>query len=150
MNWEKSFFLGVLASMTILVMAGCGTAVVKTSAVEPIPSVTQQAASSTRQAPLSNTNINGTMAFPPSDNMTGTPPAAPTMDLAVAAAKLGVTDTQLREALGDTQGFPDLAAAAKKLSITEDALRQALGFSNNGTMPGGPPISGTAQASQTK
>jgi hypothetical protein len=150
MNWEKSFFLGVLASMTVLVMAGCGTAVVKTSAVEPVPSVNQQAASSTRQALLPNANINGTLPVPPSNNITGERPAAPTMDLAVAAAKLGVTETQLREALGNTQGFPDLVAAATKLSITEDALRQALGFSNNGTMPGGPPISGTAQASQTK
>lgn len=46
-------------------------------------------------------------------------------DLAAAAARLGITETQLREALGPPP--PDLAAAAARLGITETALRQALG-----------------------
>jgi hypothetical protein len=46
-------------------------------------------------------------------------------DLAVAAAKLGITEDELRRALGPPP--PDLAAAAQKLGISEEQLREALG-----------------------
>lgn len=62
---------------------------------------------------------------PPRD---GPPPAGPPggpPDLAAAALKLGVTEQQLREALGPPP--PNLAAAAARLGISEQTLRQALG-----------------------
>jgi hypothetical protein len=46
-------------------------------------------------------------------------------DLAAAAARLGVSEQALREALGPPP--PDLAAAAVKLGVSEQALREALG-----------------------
>lgn len=46
-------------------------------------------------------------------------------DLAAAAAQLGITEQQLREALGPPP--PNLTSAAAKLGISEEALRQALG-----------------------
>jgi len=51
------------------------------------------------------------------------------IDLATAAAKLGVTEQQLRDALDLGQRRLDLAAAAKKLGISEGSLREALGLS---------------------
>jgi hypothetical protein len=51
-------------------------------------------------------------------------------DLAAAAAKLGVTEQQLRDALGpppQNGQRPDLASAASKLGVTEAQLRAALG-----------------------
>jgi hypothetical protein len=55
----------------------------------------------------------------------GQPPGGPP-DLAAAAARLGISEQQLREALGPPP--PNLAAAAAKLGISEQALRQALGL----------------------
>ena len=56
------------------------------------------------------------------------PAGAP--DLAAAAAVLGVTESQLQEALGDpSQGQPDFAAAAAKLGVTEQELMDALAAS---------------------
>ncbi|MBI2859459.1 MAG: hypothetical protein HYX90_10310 [Chloroflexi bacterium] len=71
-------------------------------------------------------------------------PSLTLMDLAGVAAKLGVTEQQLREALGDIGQKPlDLAAAAKKLGISEQSLREALGLPADGGVPtpgvGGPP-----------
>jgi hypothetical protein len=58
-------------------------------------------------------------------------------DVAGAAVRLGVTEEELRAALGDpNQGPPDLAAAANQLGITVEALQEALG------MPVGAPQSG--------
>jgi hypothetical protein len=45
-------------------------------------------------------------------------------DLAAAAAQLGISEQQLREALGPPP--PDFAAAAQKLGLSEAQLRQAL------------------------
>lgn len=144
MNWEKSLFAAILVGATLSAMAGCSQAEKTVPTTEQTPSATQQAPSTTRQTPLPNASFNGTMPLPPSGNFTGERPPAPTMDLASAAAKLGVIESQLRDALGDMQqGPPDLAAAATKLGVSEEALRQALGFSNiivvsnNGTMPSG-------------
>ena len=64
------------------------------------------------------------------------PGMPPPMDLAIAAAKLGVTEQQLREALGDpSQGPPDLAAAAQQLNVSEESLQEALGLPAEGMMP---------------
>ena len=49
----------------------------------------------------------------------------PRPDLAAAAARLGITETALQQALGPPP--PDLAAAAAKLGVTSAALRAALG-----------------------
>jgi hypothetical protein len=71
--------------------------------------------------------------LPPSDNGGGQnppPPGGPQgnggpPDLARAAAQLGITEQQLREALGPPP--PNFADTAAKLGISEQALRQALG-----------------------
>jgi hypothetical protein len=151
MNWKKSLCVAILTGAALAAMAGCGQVETTIPATVQTTSVTQQStavAVQTQSATKQGTAPTGQM--PPSGvSINGTMPAAPTMDLAAAAAKLGITQVQLSAALGNTQsGFPDLASAATKLGITEDALRQALGFSNNGTMPGGtqqggPPPSGT-------
>lgn len=47
-------------------------------------------------------------------------------DLAAAAKKLGITETQLKDAFNNTMP-PDFTAAAKKLGITEASLKAALG-----------------------
>ena len=54
------------------------------------------------------------------------PMGGPLPDLAAAAAKLGITQTQLEDAFGKTMP-PDLAKAAKALGITEAKLKAALG-----------------------
>jgi len=165
MNWKKAISVAILTGAALAAMVGCsqtgttGNAEVQASAATQAttmpaaqtPPTSQQKTAPTGQMPPSGTSINGTMPLPPSANMTGAPPSATTMDLAAAAAELGITPTQLSEALGNTQqGFPDLAAAAQKLDITETVLREALGFTNNGTMPGGPPPGGADPAVQSK
>lgn len=50
----------------------------------------------------------------------------PMPDLAAAAKKLGITETQLKDAFNNTLP-PDFPSAAKKLGITEAALKAALG-----------------------
>lgn len=52
-------------------------------------------------------------------------PNGPRPDLAAAPAKLGITEQQLRDALGPPP--PNFANAAAKLGITEQQLRAALG-----------------------
>lgn len=53
----------------------------------------------------------------------------PQIDLASAAATLGVSEDALRAALGDpSQGRPDLAAAAAQLGVSEEQLIAALGL----------------------
>jgi hypothetical protein len=59
----------------------------------------------------------------------------PLIDLASAAAQLGVSEQALHDALGDPgQGPPDLAAAAAILGVSEQELIAALGVP-----AGGPP-----------
>lgn len=63
---------------------------------------------------------------PPSGNqLNGNPLNGQRPDLSAAAAKLGITEQKLRDALGPPP--PDLAAAAAKLGITQAQLRAALG-----------------------
>ena len=54
------------------------------------------------------------------------PNMGPMPDLAAAAKKLGITETQLKNAFNNTLP-PDFPSAAKKLGITEAALKAALG-----------------------
>lgn len=58
------------------------------------------------------------------DHLTGE--QTPKIDLASAAVMLGISEAELRTALGPPP--PDLAAAAQKLGITEEALIEALGI----------------------
>lgn len=60
--------------------------------------------------------------FPP-QNFGNPPPRHP--DLAIAARKLGISEQQLREALGPPP--PNLGTAASRLGISERVLRDALG-----------------------
>ena len=55
------------------------------------------------------------------------PNMGPMPDLAAAAMKLGITETQLREAFNN-QLPPDFTSAAKNLGITEAELKAALGI----------------------
>jgi hypothetical protein len=151
MNWKKPICVVILTGAALTAMAGCA----QTGEIATTTTQTTVAAQSTpapsKQTPPAGTSFNGTMPLPPSGNITGERPTAPALDLAAAAAKLGITESQLKEALGDlTQGMTDLAAAAQKLGITEAALREALGFTNNGTMPGGPTSGAAPPAGQTK
>lgn len=149
MDWKKSLIAAILLVATLSAMAGCSQAETTVPAAEQTPSATQQAPPTTRQTPPNGASFNGTMSLPPSGNFTGERPSAPTMDLASTAAKLGITEAQLSEALGNAQqGFMDLAAAAAKLGVSEDALRQALMPSNNSTVPSGPPPAGSGPTSQ--
>lgn len=60
----------------------------------------------------------------------------PNIDLATAAATLGVSEDALAAALGDpSQGRPDIRAAAEILGVSQEALEIALGIP-----VGGPPI----------
>lgn len=70
---------------------------------------------------------NGQQGQPPQggNGQQGQPPQGGRPDLAAAAAKLGISEQALRDALGPPP--PNLEAAAAKLGITVQALRDALG-----------------------
>lgn len=70
---------------------------------------------------------NGQQGQPPQggNGQQGQPPQGGRPDLAAAAAKLGISEQALRDALGPPP--PDLQAAAAKLGITVQALTDALG-----------------------
>ncbi|NLE26705.1 MAG: hypothetical protein GX625_15460 [Clostridiaceae bacterium] len=81
-------------------------------------------------------------SFQPPGNRTGPEQGGrPQMDLASAAAALGVTEEELRAALGEQgQGQNNFAAAAATLGVTEEELMEALGVPEGmgeGGMPGG-------------
>jgi hypothetical protein len=161
MNWKKAISVAILTGAALAAMLGCSQSGTTGTAAVQAPAATQATNVPAAQTPSANQpKAVPDRQMPPSGvSMNGTIPAFPTMNLAAAAVQLGITQSQLNDALGNTQqGLPDLAEAAAKLGITEDALRQALGFSNNGmmpgsnngTMPGGPPPSGTDPAVQSK
>jgi hypothetical protein len=145
MDWKKAIFVVMLGGMIVFSVAGCGQVEEAAPATEqPAPAVEQ--ATPTPDGTTALPTDEGTVPAPPeggpTGNMTGERPPAPVMDLATAAEKLGVTEEQLSEALGDLQpGFSDLAAAAEKLGVSEDSLREALGFPE-GVPVGGPPQGG--------
>jgi hypothetical protein len=140
MNWKKSLCIAILTGAALTALAGCGQTGENAAASVQTSVAAQSTNTPAKQVPPSGMSDNGTRPSLPSGNFTGERPSAQAMDLAAVAAKLGITETQLSEALGNTrQGLSDLAAAAAKLGITENVLREALGFSNNGTMPGSLP-----------
>ncbi|MDD5288368.1 MAG: hypothetical protein PHY28_04580 [Dehalococcoidales bacterium] len=118
MKWKR-YAAGVMFLSVVLVMTGCGTT--KEPAVtSSTPTTADTATSPTAISPQ------------------GERPSMQAIDYAAAAAKLGITEQQLRDALGaDTQQSLDIAAAANKLGITEEALREALGFQWGAQSPGG-------------
>ncbi len=71
-------------------------------------------------------------------------PGGPYLDLTSAAAKLGVTEEALRDALGDrSEGRANSAAAANQLGVTEEELVAALGvLPPEGHPAGNAPASG--------
>lgn len=141
MNWKKSLFAVMTVGMTVLTIVGCSTG-------QQSASTTEQPVSTAEQPSLTP---QGNMPAPPDDGARGNRPTALEMDLAAAAEKLGVTEEQLREALGDMkQGPPDLAAAAEKLGISVDLLQEALGMPAGGSRPGGPPPTGTEPTGQSQ
>lgn len=153
MNWKKSIFVVILSGTTLLATVGCG------NTREPVPATMEQTAPTVEKTtPASGgtmpTPPEGTMPIPPEGVAPGERPPAPAMDLAAAAAKLGATEQQLSEALGDMQqGLSDLAAAAAKLGVSEDSLREALGYSEGapptgGLLPGGTPSAGPGPTGQ--
>ena len=126
MKWKAIILLLLTLGIMVLVVTGCGV------------SGTGETATTSEK-----TSANTVPPFP--DNTRPTPPgvisgdnrAPPSMDLTAAAAKLGVTEAELREAMGGgSQERPDFAAVAEKLGVTEEAIREAFGFSAQGT--GGP------------
>jgi hypothetical protein len=131
MNWRRLLVVVMLLGVTVFAVAGCG----KTEQSEPSAGQTQPAPSDT----MENQNPTPPGGGPP----TGDQPLAPELDLAAAAAKLGVTEEQLSEALGDQQPL-DLAAAAEELGVSEESLREALGIPEGPAFPGGdgPPLGG--------
>ncbi len=152
MNWKKSIFVVMLASMTVLATVGCSqTGETAPATEQPVVTTEQNAPAPDGSAPLPP---EGTMPAPPEGGTPGERPLAPAMDLAAAAAKLGVTEQQLSDALGDmTQGPPDFAAAAEQLGISEDSLQEALGLPEGapptgGALPGGPPPAGSGPTDQ--
>jgi hypothetical protein len=126
MKWKAIILLLLTLGIMVLVVTGCGV------------SGTGETATTSEK-----TSANTVPPFP--DNTRPTPPgvisgdnrAPPSMDFTEAAAKLGVTEEELREAMEDmSQNRMDFAAVAEKLGVTEEALREAFGFS--GQRPGGP------------
>jgi hypothetical protein len=157
MNWKKALIIATLTGMMAFAVAGCG------KAEEAAPAATQSTPATQQPAPADKPmpNIdgarpapptdNGTMPAPPNGGVPGEKPPAPVIDYAAAAVKLGVTETQLREALGDTtQGPPDMAAIAETLGVTEEAPQQALGLPAGGPPPGGLPPDGSKTPPQVQ
>jgi hypothetical protein len=151
MDWKKSLGAVVLAGLTAFSLAGCGNNnEVTASATESPSSTIEQPAPPTGNitmpappqgmVPGGMPSDNGTMPAPPEGMGPGERPPAPTLDLAAAAAVLGVTEEALTAALGDTAGGPvDMQAAAEKLGVTVDALREALGMPEGALPPDAPP-----------
>ena len=129
MKWKESFFVVMLVGMIVFAMVGCG------EAEEPAPAMEQPAPA-----------LEGLRPVPPEGGPPGERQPARAMDLATAAVKLGVTEQQLRNALGDpSQGRPDIATAAEQLGISEESLREALGLPEGGHSPGRPGPAGQRQ-----
>jgi hypothetical protein len=142
MNCKKTIFVVGLAGMMVIAVAGCGQAEEATPAIEqPSPAVEQTIPTPESTIPLLADE--GTMPTSPKGVTPGERPLAPAMDLATAAEKLGVTEQQLIEALGEQQGLPDMAAAAEKLGVSEELLREALGFLEGSPTTGGLTPSGS-------
>jgi hypothetical protein len=129
MNLKKSLLVGILIGAMVFAVAGC--------------------AKTEQPPPVASDAIENQNPMPPEgDPPPGERPPAPELDLAAAAAKLGVTEEQLQDALGN-QWPLDLAAAAEKLGVSEESFREALGIPERPAFPGGgPPQGGPAPAGE--
>jgi hypothetical protein len=146
MDLKKGIMVAALIGLTAFAAAGCSNGSGTTSVAQQPAVTTTPAAPATQAPPPDNSTRpalptdNGTMPVPPQGGIQGEMQAMPEIDYAAVAAKLGVTEEQLKAAFGDTeQGPPDMAAAAQTLGISEDELRAALGFAAGGPLQGGPP-----------
>jgi hypothetical protein len=146
MNCKIFLCITLLTSALMTAVLGCQSesTVATTQAADKASSTTQPTFSTTATSPLKPTQPNAQIpsgnVTPPSDNFTAERPGAMKIDLATVAAKLGVTNQQLSDALGNIQqGILDFASIAEKLGTTEQVLLEALGItSSNGTMPSNP------------
>ena len=175
MDWKKSIIVVTLVGVTVFAAVGCGQTAQTTttngqaapfnvptiSVPEPAGSTTGVPATATAQpAPTAGQTApasGSTKPVPPTGVQPTGKPTAPAIDYTAAAVKLGVTEEQLKSALGDlTRGPMYLAAAAKQLGVTEKALQEALGLPAGATPPAGapptgsPPPGGPAPTGQTK
>jgi hypothetical protein len=157
MNWKLYAGVAGILAAAVFSLAGCGT----NTEVTETQDQTNQAEMAPNQDGLqpgmegSQDNSQSNFARRPDgqraqgnpDNQTapsdssglsqGQRPSRPQIDYASAAAALGVTEQQLRDALTtDEQKPPDLKTAASTLGVTEEALMNALGF-KQGMQPGG-------------
>jgi|GEM_PF-1349409 len=110
---KKVLKIVVLLSLLALTMAGCSQA--ESAAVEEVEEAAPAEASA--EAPADDAAEADEMAAP--EDMGEEP------DLAAAAEKLGITEDELTDALGDPP--PDLDAAAEALGISKEDLVNALG-----------------------
>jgi hypothetical protein len=155
MNLKKAILAVAVTGIVALSVAGCGSNTETTTAAQQFtPTITPtapgiQTPPSTNGVRLAPSADNGTMPAPPQGGVQGQRPAMPEIDYAAAAAKLGVTEEQLKAALGELEQGPfDIAAAAEKLGVTGDTLREALGLPSGGQPQGGPPPDGAAPTAQ--
>lgn len=138
MTWKHSLSAIALVTAVVCSLAGCGETAVSTAtqSTDITTSVASSVGARTATTILP-TNV------PPSQ---GERPSPPTIDYAVAATKLGVTEQQLRDALSsNNKSPPDFSAAAATLGVTEESLREALGF-QSGNQPIGSPPAGNQRA----
>jgi hypothetical protein len=130
MRWTTLVLLVATLGVSTLAVVGCsssdngGT----TTVSSPVSNTTPSFSASTRQPPPGSFST---------DNRT-----APSIDWSLVAAKLGVTEEELHEAMGSETQWPlDFVAIAKKLGVNEESLREAFGFpgQDSGQLgPGGP------------
>jgi hypothetical protein len=118
MKWKALALSLVALAMVTLAVSGCGQS---STAQTATPTAANAAPATTpRPGGAPPSMLPGDV----SGNMT-----LPSIDLSAVAKALGVTEEQLRNALGGaSQGPMDLPAAAKQLGVSEVSLRQALGF----------------------
>lgn|GEM_PF-6841639 len=127
MTQKRVIFVVMITGMMALAIVGCSKA-------EETATTTVESATFAGQITQEEHDM-------PEFSEHGVPDTSMT-DLATIAEELGVTEEQLRDALGDTQqGLPDFTAVAEELNVSEDALRKALVFPE-GDFPAGRPHGG--------
>jgi hypothetical protein len=155
MTWKLSLGAAALLTGIIFSIAGCGgstetttqsadaSTTVAASTTVSTTSVLPAEGTLTDTIPPARTNSTTNNSSPDATPPQGQRPSMPEIDYAAAAAKLGVTEQQLKDAMGsDAQKPPDMSAAAATLGVTEEALRTALGFQAGGAPPNGTPPAG--------
>jgi hypothetical protein len=139
MKGHQVFLLLTALAVVALVMTACRT----TSTARETTTASAATITTASTAPVKPT--------PPAEGTFTDNRTPPSIDWSSAAAKLGISEQQLRQASGDSgQGMPDLAQTAATLGISEETLREAFGFPEgapggnpgNGSAPGNPPPGG--------